>query len=186
METTSSSARARSEIDWGPAEILTLLLGIVLTAVGIAGLVETGFDNFAAHDAGEEILGFHVNPLHSIVHLVLGGLGLVAWMRRPWALAYGTLTLVGYGAAAIYGVFAIDEEWDFLALNEADNWLHLGLAALGLVIAALAYWEMRNDERYLAVDDEYIDLTAEERAARRRAEADRAYESTAARTRARP
>jgi hypothetical protein len=186
METTASSDRAYSEIDWGPAEILTLLLGIVLTAVGVAGLAQTGFDNFADHDAGEELFGFHVNPLHSVVHLVLGVLGLVAWMRRPWTLAYGVLTLVGYGAAAIYGVYALDEEWDFLALNEADNWLHLALAAVGLLVAALAYWEMSRETGTLGYeDDAYIDLTAEERAAQRRRVADQAYEAAETRGRAR-
>src|SRR5690606_66172 len=117
--------------------------GAVLTAVGIVGFFETGFDDFAHHHTGEELLGFEINPLHNVVHLVLGLLGLGLWTRARHALAYGLILAVGYGAALVYGLFAVDEDWDFLSLNGADNWLHLGLAALGAVIAAIAYAELR-------------------------------------------
>ena len=49
--------------------------------------------------------------------------------------AKGWLLTVGYGAAFVYGLFAVDKSWDFLNLNWADNILHLVTAVVGLVIA---------------------------------------------------
>ena len=42
------------------------------------------------------------------------------------ARTYGWLLAVGYGAAFIYGLLAVGEDWDFLNINGADNVLHLG------------------------------------------------------------
>jgi len=126
---------------------------VVFVVVGIAGFIATGFDDFAAHDTGEKILIFEVNPLHNIVHLALGVLGLALLWRLRGTLSYGIIVAVGYGAAFIYGLVAIDKSWDFLSLNWEDNWLHLGLAALGLVIAALAARDIRAyDDREHAAD----------------------------------
>lgn len=138
-----ASARARADESqfrsMAPSQWLALATSVLFIAVGIAGFVVTGFDDFAEHDTGETLIGFEVNPLHNIVHLVLGLIGLGLVWRVRGALTYGVLVAVGYGAAFVYGLFALDEDWDFLSLNEADNWLHLGLAVLGLIIAALAY-----------------------------------------------
>jgi hypothetical protein len=75
--------------------------------------------------------------------VTLGVLGLLAWVRLTPTLFFGVLMAVGYGAAAIFGLFALDEDWNFLSLNEADNWLHFGLAVLGALIAFMALAEMR-------------------------------------------
>jgi hypothetical protein len=115
---------------------------IIFIAVGVAGFFITGFDDFAAHDTEEHLLAFEVNPLHNIVHLALGLIGLaLVWSIRG-ALTYGVIVFVGYAAALIYGLAALGNDWDILSLNTADNWLHLGLALLGLAIAALAYREL--------------------------------------------
>ena len=42
---------------------------------------------------------------------------------------------MGYGAAFVYGLIAVGEDWDFLNLNAADNVLHILTAIVGLVIA---------------------------------------------------
>src|SRR5215210_4989237 len=46
------------------------------TLLGVIGFFVTGFDDFAAH-TGESLLGFMINPLHNIVHLVIGVAGLL-------------------------------------------------------------------------------------------------------------
>jgi hypothetical protein len=133
---------------------------VVLIGVGAAGLSVTGLDDFAHHASGDEVLGFEVNPLHNVVHLVFGVLGLIAWVRLNTSLFYGVFLAVGYGAASVFGLFAIDENWNFLSLNQEDNWLHLGLAALGALIAVLAIIELRHRARpSLEIDlREHVDL----------------------------
>ena len=98
------------------------------------GRVVVAFDGFFTH-TGETLLGFEVNPFHNLVHLVIGLAGLA--MARTLALArtYGWLLAIGYGAAFVYGLIALGETWDFLALNAADNWLHAISTVVGLGIA---------------------------------------------------
>lgn len=117
------------------------ILGAVFTLLGIAGFFVTGFDDFASHN-GESLLGFHVNPLHNLVHLGIGLVGLaMAW--RGMARTFGWFLFIAYGATFIYGLFVVDnnDSSNFLALNDADNVLHLVLAALGLL---LALWPARS------------------------------------------
>lgn len=129
----------------GPSQWLGLILGAVFIAVGIAGFAVTGFDAFTASHSGEELLIFEINPLHNVVHLVLGLLAFgLCWTRRG-AFTYGLVVFIGYAAALVYGLFAVDQTWDFLSLNAEDNWLHLALAALGAVVAAVAAAELSSD-----------------------------------------
>ena len=60
------------------------------------------------------------------------------------ARTYGWLLAVGYGAAFLYGLLAVGQDWDFLNLNGADNFLHLATALVGLVIAMMP---ARSDSR---------------------------------------
>jgi hypothetical protein len=91
------------------------------------------------------LLGFTLNPLHNVVHLVFGVLGVLMASTSGLARLYGWLLFLGYGAVmlwglALAGVFAtnpVEPLGNPLALNVNDNWLHLGLAAVGLLIAVL-------------------------------------------------
>jgi hypothetical protein len=116
-------------------QVLALVIGAVYTLIGIIGFFITGFDNFFGH-TGETLLGFMINPFHNVVHLLIGVAGLVLARTLGGARTYGWLLTLGYGAAFLYGLFAVDEEWDFLNLNWADNWLHLVSSIAGLAIAA--------------------------------------------------
>jgi len=140
--------------------MLVLAVAAVLTALGIVGFFQTGFDDFAHHDTGVEILGFEVNPLHNLVNLSLGIIGLFAWVHLRTAITYGALLLIGYGAAFIYGLSAVGEEWDVLSLNKADSALHLALAAVGALIVVVGYLETRRDRGRIIsyFPDEEIDL----------------------------
>ncbi|HEV3464038.1 MAG TPA: DUF4383 domain-containing protein [Actinomycetota bacterium] len=118
-----------------PAQLLALAIGAVYTLVGILGFFVTGFDNFAS-ETNETLLGFEVNPLHNIVHLVIGLAGLALWRRLDTARTYGWLLAAGYGLAFIYGLFAAgNSDINFLSINGADNVLHLVSALAGLAIA---------------------------------------------------
>jgi hypothetical protein len=119
-----------------PPQLLGLAVGAVYTVIGVVGFVVTGFDDFFGH-GGDSLLGFMVNPFHNLVHVVIGVAGLALSRTLSGARSYGWLLAVGYGAAFVYGLFAVGRSWDPLDLNWADNWLHLVSAVLGLVIALL-------------------------------------------------
>ncbi len=132
------------------SQLLALLVGVAFTAAGILGFFVTGTDQFAHHDTGETLLGLEVNGLHNVVHLALGLAGIVLSARVATARLYGWLLAVGYGAAFVFGLFAVDDEdLNFLSLNDADNWFHLASAAVGLVIALLPTTR-RSEERRTA------------------------------------
>ena len=116
-------------------QALALVIGAVYLLMGIIGYFITGFGGFFAHDTGETLLGFEINGMHNLVHVVIGVAGLALARSLAGARTYGWLLAVGYGAAFLYGLFAIGRDWDFLSLNWADNILHLVSAALGLLIA---------------------------------------------------
>jgi Domain of unknown function (DUF4383) len=117
-------------------EVLGLAFGAIYLLVGIVGFFITGFDDFAGH-GDHTLLIFDINPLHNIVHILIGVAGLVLSRTLAGARTYGWLLAVGYGAAFVYGLLAVGEDWDFLNLNGADNVLHIATALVGLVIALL-------------------------------------------------
>ncbi|MGY1601444.1 DUF4383 domain-containing protein [Geodermatophilus sp. SYSU D00815] len=116
-------------------QLLALVFGAVYLLVGIVGFFVTGFDNFAGNAEHETLLGFMINPLHNIVHIVIGLAGLLLARTLSGARTYGWLLAVGYGAVFVYGLIAAGEDWDFLNINAADNVLHIATAVVGLVIA---------------------------------------------------
>ena len=116
-------------------EYLALAFGAIYLLIGIVGFFVTGFDDFFAHDTNETLLGFEINGMHNVVHILIGVAGLVLSRTLAGARTYGWLLAVGYGAAFIYGLLAINKDWDFLSINAADNVLHLLTAIVGLVIA---------------------------------------------------
>ncbi|MGE2717011.1 DUF4383 domain-containing protein [Mycolicibacterium litorale] len=119
-------------------------VGAVFLLVGILGFIPgitTNYDTmtFAGHHSGAALLGiFNVSILHNLVHLLFGVAGIL--MGRTWN---GARTfLIGGGAIYlvlfIYGML-IDQHSsaNFVPVNTADNWLHLGLAIgmIGLGVA---------------------------------------------------
>ncbi|WP_040338813.1 DUF4383 domain-containing protein [Candidatus Blastococcus massiliensis] len=136
----SSTPRADRGMTW--PQILGLAFGAVYLLIGIIGFFITGFDNFfgnengtPAHHEDANLLGFMINPMHNVVHILIGAAGLALSRTLAGARTYGWLLAIGYGAAFIYGLIAVGEEWDFLNLNAADNVLHIATALVGLVIA---------------------------------------------------
>jgi hypothetical protein len=116
-------------------QILALAFGAIYLLVGIVGFFITGFDNFAGNGQHEMLLFFMINPVHNIVHIVIGLAGLFLARTLTGARGYGWLLFAGYAVAFVYGLFAVGRSWDFLNLNAADNVLHIATAVVGLVIA---------------------------------------------------
>jgi hypothetical protein len=136
----NTRAEARS-----PLMLAATVVGATFLLVGILGFVPGVTENvddieFAGSGSGAELLGlFQVSILHNIVHILFGALGLAAARAAASARSY----LIGgglvYGLLALYGA-VVDRQSDgnFIPVNGADNWLHLGLAAgmigLGLIL----------------------------------------------------
>lgn len=127
-------------------QVAAALVAVVFLLVGVLGFVPgvtTGYDRlgFAGHHSMAMLLGlFMVSVLHNIVHLLFGVAGLAS-ARTPrgarlFLIAGGAVYLVLW----LYGL-VIDHGSDanFVPVNTADNWLHLGLGAgmiaLGLLTA---------------------------------------------------
>lgn len=113
-------------------------IGAAYVLVGVLGFFVTGFDDFAAV-TDEKLLGiFRLNPLHNVVHLLIGFGGLALWKRRETARAYGAALVAGYGLTFLYGVLVDhDSAANFLSLNAADNGLHLVSALAGVAIVTM-------------------------------------------------
>jgi len=108
------------------------VFGAVYVLVGLAGFAVTGLSDFAATSSDKLIL-FGLNPLHNIVHLLVG----VVWLAssrneqsaRVVSAAIGAVYLL-VGAAGLFIVG--NSDLNLLNLNQPDNVLHLGSAVLGL------------------------------------------------------
>ena len=140
--TASSTAGTAVTSERQPHQWLALIIGIVYLVVGLAGFLVTGFDGFVEHDHSQTLVGFAINPLHNIVHIVIGLAGIALWSTAPRARTYGWLLFIGYGAAFVYGlVVANNPDANILNINGADNGLHLVSALAGL---AIALWPRRD------------------------------------------
>ncbi|WP_250444064.1 DUF4383 domain-containing protein [Actinotalea sp. C106] len=122
--------------DRAPYQWLALAIGAVYLLIGVVGFFITGFDDFTEHDHSQTLLGFAINPLHNIVHLLIGVLGVVMWSKRSSARAYGWLLAIVYGATSVYGLIVADDpDLNILNINGADNGLHIVSTLAGLAIA---------------------------------------------------
>ncbi|MEV6061121.1 DUF4383 domain-containing protein [Nocardia asteroides] len=135
----SGSGTARS-----PVQIGALVVGLTFLLVGVLGFIPgitTDYSSleWAGHHSQAQLFGiFTVSVLHNIVHLLFGFAGILAAAAAASARTF----LIGGGliylALWLYGLF-VDEHSDanFVPLNDADNWLHLGLG-LGMIVLGLA------------------------------------------------
>ncbi len=114
--------------------------GVVYVLVGVIGFGLTGFDGFAARQ-GEHLFGiFEVNPLHNVVHLLVGLalLGSLALRSLVTAAISATIGAV-FVLLAIFGPLMTGTDGNILALNTADHWLHAATALALLTAAYLLY-----------------------------------------------
>lgn len=104
---------------------ISLVFGIIFAIVGIWGFFSP------------EVLGFSVNQLHSLVHLVVGLWLLWAALKDEKQLPLAAQVIgVVYLIIAILGFLKVQFLVDSLVLNDADNWLHL---IVGLILAYFGF-----------------------------------------------
>ncbi|MDQ1680123.1 MAG: hypothetical protein QOI42_982 [Frankiaceae bacterium] len=117
-----------------------LIVGAVYLLVGIGGFFVTKFEHFATYDTGKLLGIFQINPLHNIVHIVIGLFLLGAARGHRGARRANTSVGAAYALVFVLGLFLAPKtsSANFLALNQADNGLHLATAVLLLAVALLA------------------------------------------------
>ena len=130
---------AREQASW--VRMAAAAVGVAFLVAGVAGFIPgitTNLDGLelAGHESGAELLGlFQVSVLHNVVHLVFGVAGLALVRSATTATQYliwgGAIYLVLW----FYGL-VIDQHGtgNFVPLNDADNWLHLGLGLAMLLL----------------------------------------------------
>ncbi|MBD8042378.1 DUF4383 domain-containing protein [Arthrobacter sp. Sa2BUA2] len=123
------------------AQVAALVFGIIFLVIGVLGFIPGITANYSAlyfsgYDSEAVLLGvFQVSVLHNVVHLLLGFLGL--WMARTHSSAKTYLIGAGvlYLLLFIYGlIIPLNGAWNFVPFNWADNWLHLGLGAVMIIL----------------------------------------------------
>jgi hypothetical protein len=133
---TQGTPAAAPRAGKAPVQKAALAVGVVFLLVGVLGFipgVTTDYDmlTFAGHHSEAKLLGvFNVSGLHNAVHLLFGVLGIAlhgTFNAAKWYLIGGGIV---YLLLFVYGiVIDHDSAANFVPLNTADNWLHLGLAA---------------------------------------------------------
>ena len=136
--TARQSTPARTGVrTWTPAQRFAALFGVVYLAVAIAGFALTGFDDFLGMHH-HTLLIFAVNPLHNVIHLVLGVVWLAAapWHRaaRATNLAFGVVL----GLVTFLGFVDGMRMLGMSGLGDPDNFLHLATATLSLYFGSVA------------------------------------------------
>lgn len=127
-----------------PVQVFAGLVGLCYLVFGIFGLIRTGVAAFTGpHNV--LVLGFMLNPLHAVMNIVVGALGLLMALSSGLARTYGWILFIGFGLVGVWGLMITGliaanplSGWgNPLNLNDNDNWLHLGTAVVGLIIAIL-------------------------------------------------
>ena len=114
-----------------PARLYATLVGGTLVIAGIIGFFYSS--SFGGPGKVDDVFGIlSVNGWHNVVHIVTGGLGLIAagYAARQYALGLGVV----YLAIAIWGFIIGDGHsiLGFIPVNTEDNFLHLILGVLGI------------------------------------------------------
>ena len=81
---------------WSAAQRFAAGFGLIYLLVGAAGFVVTGFHDFAGMHH-ETLLIFAVNPLHNVIHMLLG----LAWLGAAPHHRYARLVNLGAGVDAL-------------------------------------------------------------------------------------
>ncbi len=110
--------------------IVSILFGVIFVAVGLLGFTP----NPLVSNAGI----FAVNSVHNLVHILTGLVFIVCTFKYP-GYESRVLKIVGfaYVAVTVLGFLTSGNTMlGIIHINEADRWLHLGLA---IVILASGY-----------------------------------------------
>jgi len=120
------------------AQTIAMLIGLVFIAVGLLGFI----DNPIIGD-GEEVI-FHADTKHNMVHIVSGILFFLFAMAgyqtaRRFIILFGVVyLLIGIVGLVQIGDEGMTKVLGFLHVNGADNYLHIGLGVLIILLGFAA------------------------------------------------
>ncbi|MBG6215401.1 preprotein translocase subunit Sss1 [Cryobacterium sp. CAN_C3] len=122
-----------------PNRLVATIFGAVYLLVGLLGFVVTAGVGFIATEGGYLLGIFEVNPLHNIVHLLIGAALLIGGLSSvSGAKAVNSTVGTAYLLLGIVGFFIADSSLNILALNTGDHFLHLASAVLLLGVGLAA------------------------------------------------
>ena len=110
------------------AKLYATVFGAVLTVVGLVGFIP-------ALSTNGNLLGiFAIDPLHNVIHLLSGVVGLAAAFTAgaKYARLYAGVFGVVYGLVTIIGFIQGTTVLGLISINLADNVLHLLIAIVSL------------------------------------------------------
>ena len=125
MAASGSSART-------PGQTFALVFGVVYLIIGVLGFLITGFDDFAA-DTNEKLILFEINPLHNVVHILIGAMWVAGARTADSAKQVNMIIGVAYLLVALLGIFGLLD--DLINNNAADIGLHVVSGAAALYFA---------------------------------------------------
>lgn len=109
------------------AKTFALVLGIVLLAVGVLGVLTGGHNH--------TLIIFGINATHNAVHILSGVVAiLAAFGGEKYAKLYCLIFGAVYGLVTIAGFLSVAPAVSLLNLNMADNGLHLLISAACLYV----------------------------------------------------
>lgn len=111
---------------------LAVVFGIGFIFAGVAGFRPEFISNGL-------LLGiFEVNDMHNIVHIVSGVLAIMAATSLKYTKLYFLIFGLVYTAVAILG-FVRNGDLMMMHTNMADNYLHLGIGIICILLGLYAY-----------------------------------------------
>jgi hypothetical protein len=128
-----------------------VLFGILFLLVGVMGFIPPMLTHPDAHPHGRHgvtvnafegyLLGlFHVNILHSIVHILFGVMGLAMSRRFDTARLYARIVAVSYAVLALMGLIpGLNTVFGLIPIHGHDVWLHLLLAGVAAYFGFVAH-----------------------------------------------
>jgi hypothetical protein len=127
-----------------PNRLLATIFGAVYLLLGLLGFAATGGVGFVATDGGLFLGTFELNPLHNVVHLLIGAALLIAGLTSVRA-ARDVNSIVGAACLVlgILGLFILNSPANILAVNGWDNVLHFASAVVLLAVGLAADKDVR-------------------------------------------
>jgi hypothetical protein len=129
--------------------------GLLYVTIGIVGFFVTGFDNFV-QNTGDTLIGFSINPMHNLVHLLIGAFLIIMSTRPNVAAAEGAVMGVGlfYVVAFVIGSVSKDNLTilSMYGYGDLENFNHLvnGVALLTVGLLSSASTQARLKRQGLA------------------------------------
>ncbi|WP_423723743.1 DUF4383 domain-containing protein [Arthrobacter zhangbolii] len=126
------------------AQIAAMVFGIVFLLIGVLGFIPGITANynalyFSGYESEAVLLGvFQVSVLHNVVHMLLGFAGLAMARTNSSARLYLVGAGILYAVLFIYGLLIpLDSSANFVPFNTADNWLHVVLAVVMILLGLI-------------------------------------------------